>query len=133
MEEKNKDVEQEESKLKKFVEFKVKPFLTDMKWKTKEAVTKGYNFCKEHKTEVAAVLTVGGPMVLGAIREASKAHREAIAEREQDLKTYDRRTDCYLRLRRPLKPKEQAELADRMAAGEGKTEILLDMGLLQKY
>mgnify|MGYP007013930862 CR=1 FL=1 len=70
-------------------------------------------------------------MVLGAIKEASKAHREAMAEKEHDLRTYDRRTDCYLHLRRPIKPKEQAEQAERMDAGESKTEILLDMGLLK--
>ena len=121
-----------EEKAKKFSKLKLQMKLTELRWKAKEKAVKACNWCKENKETVMAGITVGAPLVFGAIREIAKASRARADERHRELMTYDRRTDCYLELKRPLKPKEQKELAERMEAGESKTAVLLSMGLLKQ-
>ena len=130
MEEKNVEVQEEQSETK-FSKYKLKLKLTELKWKAKEKAIQAKNWCVKNKEAVTTAVVVGGPIVVGAIREIAKASRANAEQRRAELITYDRRTDCYLTLKRPLKPEEQMKLARRMEAGEGKTEILLDMGVLK--
>ena len=122
---------QEEKKSEKFSKYKLKLKLTELKWKAKEKAIQAKDWCVKNKEAVTTAVVVGGPVVIGAIREIAKASRANAEQRRAELITYDRRTDCYLTLKRPLKPEEQMKLARRMENGESKTEILLDMGLLK--
>lgn len=101
----------------------------------KEAVSRvcktAKKWCGEHPYEAASI--IGGALAftykLG--KTAIRLKISADEDRRRSLMTYDRRTDCYLQLRRPLKKREQAELDDRMANGESKTHALGAMGLLK--
>ena len=126
-----KTVEVQEQSETKFSKYKLKLKLTELKWKAKEKAIQAKNWCVKNKEAVTTAVVVGGPVVVGAIREIAKASRANAEQRRAELITYDRRTDCYLTLKRPLKPEEQMKLARRMENGESKTEILLDMGLLK--
>ena len=111
---------------------KAKQKLSDVWYDTKRAARKAVVWCKENKEATVAIITVGVPTVYKIVKSVGRTVEAKADEKHRELTTYDRRTDSYLQLRRSLKPNEQRELAERMAAGEGKTEVLYSMGLLKR-
>ena len=130
MEEKKNLFEKAKQKLSKAGKG-VKQKLEDTANSVRRAGVKTLDWCDKHREETVAIATVSIPVGYKIIKSLVRWRVSAADKRHRELMTYDRRTDSYLQLRRPLKKKEHIKLAERMANGEGKTEVLSSMGLLK--
>ena len=121
----------EEKEIKYDWKFKLKLKAEMAKKKVCEKAEKVMDWVHDNPELSVAIATVSVPAVCKAAKSVSRAVSDKTEERHRQLMTYDRRTDEYLRLRRPLKRQEQELLARRMNNGESKTMILRDLGLLK--
>ena len=101
------------------------------KRKVKETGEKVMNWIHDNPELSVAIATVAVPATCKAVKSVSHAVSDKVEENHRKLMSYDRRTDEYLQLRRPLKAHEQETLARRMNNGESKTMILRDLGLIK--
>lgn len=113
------------------IRFKTKLAIQKTKAKVKDKTEQVKQWAKDHPNGVIAVVTVGIPAAYSLGREINKAVKNHQEEERRKLETYDHRTDTWLQLRRRMTAAENQQLAQRMSAGESKTMILMDMGLLK--
>ena len=100
----------------------------------KEYIDMGKDAFKSVAKDPRFIISAAAAIVPGLISLGKIAYRRIKNARENRRKmttTYDRRTDQYVKLKRPLTAEEQKELAKRMRKGETKTMILEEMKLLK--
>ena len=116
---------------KKSLKEKLSEKFADAKMAVRQKVDKTIKWVEQNPELSVAIATVAIPATCKTVKSISHAVEAKADERHRKLTTYDRRSDEYLHLRRPLKAREQEELALRMDRGESKTMILRDMNLLK--
>lgn len=90
-------------------------------------------WCEQHREFAIAMIPVGIAIVKGIGGTVKSIDRKIDLRKEQELKelyVYDQSAGQYHKLRRPMRPSEKIEFADRLANGEKKVKILASMGLL---
>ena len=110
---------------------KVADKIADAKMAVRQKVDKGIKWVEDNPELAIAITTVAVPATVKGVKAISHAVEAKTEERHRLMETYNRRTDEYLQLKRPLKAREKEQLAIRMDRGESKTMILRDMGLLK--
>lgn len=112
----------------------------ESKWKTrfhaakewaKRKVSGAWNWCCSNKGDLIIMVPLGIAAVRGVKNTISPPKTAAQIERERVDKTYyDRRTNIYWTLKRPMKTWEKEELVRRQREGEYTEEILKSFRIL---
>lgn len=118
----------EESKIKTAIE-KAKEKVKEVSKKAKQKLTNVYAYCKEHPEDVfyGAIVVAGA---CSAIDKKIQHQRRRVEEYRRQHQHYDRQTNQWVDLRRPLTEQEKWELNYRHKHGERISDILADMGLI---
>ena len=95
--------------------------------KVKDAARNVGCWIRDHPAEAGAIATG----VIGAGKWAYKEKRRHDERMAIECRVYDRRSDTYRWMKRPLKPAEKFELERRYKNGELKSEVLREKGLLK--